>query len=348
MTFIELARKILEEEKRPLSAEEMWELALKKGYDEWINSKGKTPTATLGAQIYVHMRDRKNSPFIKMDVRPRRFFLNYLPNPQVGDDSSKPDNVKTITSPKKPRYLELNLHPLLAYYAQYYLKAYTRTIQHHKSDKKEFGEWVHPDMVGCYFPIDEWKPEVIEFSATIGNISIKLFSFEIKRALSFSNLRESFFQTVSNSSWANESYLVAAEISADEDFQNELRRLSTSFGIGVIKLDVNEPDSSEVLFPAEYKEYLDWDMINKLTSMNEDFKGFIKRIKIDISSKEVRKEKYDKVLSVEELIRGLNSKTVSTLSFSEQTRVAGLNKDAAWMSEDFDEPLPDEFWTGTE
>lgn len=33
---------------------------------------------------------------------------------------------------------------------------------------------------------------------------------------------------------------------------------------------------------------------------------------------------------------------------SSQTRVPGLNRGAAWMSEDFDEPLPDEFWTGAE
>ena len=45
----------------------------------------------------------------------------------------------------------------------------TPTIQHSRSDKKEFGEWIHPDMVGCYFPIDDWKPEVVEFSASIGS-----------------------------------------------------------------------------------------------------------------------------------------------------------------------------------
>jgi prevent-host-death family protein len=29
-------------------------------------------------------------------------------------------------------------------------------------------------------------------------------------------------------------------------------------------------------------------------------------------------------------------------------RVAGLNPGAIWTSDDFDEPLPDEFWIGTE
>jgi antitoxin (DNA-binding transcriptional repressor) of toxin-antitoxin stability system len=29
-------------------------------------------------------------------------------------------------------------------------------------------------------------------------------------------------------------------------------------------------------------------------------------------------------------------------------RVAGLHRGAAWMSEDFDEPLPNEFWLGSD
>lgn len=31
---------------------------------------------------------------------------------------------------------------------------------------------------------------------------------------------------------------------------------------------------------------------------------------------------------------------------SKQKRVAGLNRGAIWMSDDFDESLPDEFWVG--
>jgi uncharacterized protein len=177
-----------------------------------------------------------------------------------------------------------------------------QTIQHAKSAKWEFSEWIHPDIVGCYFPLDEWRPEVFDLSSAIGNISIKLFSFELKRELNFSNLRESFFQAVSNSSWANEGYLVASVISNDEDFRNELKRLSTSFGIGIIQINVDDPDSTEVVFPAKLKEYLDWDTVNKLT-INSDFKEFLKRVKIDISSKEIRKEQYDKVVTKEDLVK---------------------------------------------
>jgi len=30
----------------------------------------------------------------------------------------------------------------------------------------------------------------------------------------------------------------------------------------------------------------------------------------------------------------------------DRERIAGLHQGAAWVSDDFDEPLPDEFWTG--
>ena len=97
------------------------------------------------------------------------------------------------------------------------------------------------------------------------------------------------------------SYLVAADISDEEDFIDELKRLSTSFGIGIIKLDLHDPDSSEIVFPSNNREYLDWDTINKLSSMNPDFREFLKRIKTDLSSQEIRKEKYDKVMDKETL-----------------------------------------------
>jgi hypothetical protein len=131
-------------------------------------------------------------------------------------------------------------------------------------------------------------------------VTISLFSFELKRELNFGNLRSSFFQTVSNSTWANESYLVAAEISNEEEFTKELTRLSSAFGIGVIKLNIEEPDSTEIILPAKIRETLDWDTIDKLT-MNNDFTEFLTRIKIDISSKKVHAKEYDKVFDNEEL-----------------------------------------------
>lgn len=234
-------------------------------------------------------------------------YLNENKLAEIGDTEIK-EVLKTdnkyeehiSTQNRQLNYLEKDLHPFLSYYVFHHLKCFTKTISHSKSDKKGFGEWVHPDMVGCIFPLNEWKKEVIDFSRAIGNVSIKIISFEIKRELNFNNLRESFFQCVSNSSWANESFLVAAEISDKDDFKNELKRLSTSFGIGIIKLIIKDPDLSETILPASNKENLDWDTINKLT-INPDFKGFLDRIQKDISKNEIYREKYDKIYDIEKL-----------------------------------------------
>lgn len=301
MTFLELAERVLREAMRPLTANEIWTLATEKGYDKQLKSQGKTPWATLGAQMYVNAKDNPKSSFAQTDSRPKKFYLKSQAD-QLDLSETAISKEPTVVKKKRFDFLEKDLHSYLTYYAYYHLHCYTKTINHSQSSKKEFGEWVHPDIVGCYFPLDDWKQEVYELSSSIGNISIRLLSFELKRELSFGNLRESFFQTVSNSTWANESYLVAAEVSEEVEFRSELSRLSTSFGIGVIKLNLEDPHSSEIIFPPKYREALDWETINKLT-MNADFKEFISTVKIDITSRKIHKKEYDQVQDIETLKR---------------------------------------------
>lgn len=299
MTFLELAERTLREENKPLTAIEIWNIATNKGYDKQLNSQGKTPWATLGAQIYVSSKDDAKSKFAKTDSRPKKFYLKAMASQIDLEDTTLPEDI-IRNKIKKFDFLEKDLHKYLAYFAYYHLNCYTKTIKHNISNKKEFGEWVHPDMVGCYFRMDDWKKEVYDFSSSIGVRGILIYSFELKRELSFTNLRESFFQCVSNSSWANESYLVAARISENEDFMEELTRLSTSFGIGVIELNMEDPDSSEIIIPAKYKQDLDFETINKL-AMNSDFKDFLETVKIDLTSKKIHKKEYDFVDKIENL-----------------------------------------------
>ncbi|MBU2947413.1 HTH domain-containing protein [Zobellia uliginosa] len=304
MTYHGLAENILEQNDKPLTANEIWKLAVNQGLDDQLNSSGKTPWATLGSRLYVIARDNPDSPFKTVGKRPKRF---YLKNKKYNIDFKEYEEGKTeeetdISLPNPViSYLEKDLHHFLTHFGFYNLNCYCKTINHSKSEKKSFGEWVHPDMVGCVFPIDEWHNEVLELSSAVGNTSVKFISFELKKELNLSTLREKFFQTVSNSSWANESYIVAAEISQNEDFLSELSRLSSSFGVGVIKIDVEDPNSSKILYSATNRENLDWETMNKLTVMNKDFMQFVKRVRIDLKSNEIRKEKYDKILDEEQL-----------------------------------------------
>jgi hypothetical protein len=304
MTFLELAERILKETKKPLSVSEIWAHATKIKLTSELGSQGKTPAATLGAQLHVSARDNENSPFATVGSRPMKFYLKklkYSKEDLAEDLEIEEDLTHTMG------YSERDLHAVLSYFIFFHLNAFSKTLDHKKSTKKEFGEWVHPDVVACYFPIEEWKPEVYDFSMALKDTPIHLMSFEIKRQLNFSNLRESFFQAVSNSSWAHEGYLVTSVISEEKEFTDELKRLSNSFGIGVISLDIEDPDNCEVLIPARDQEYLDWETINKL-AINPDFKEFLKRVKKDIESKEIRKEWYDKVESRESLIKFFKDK----------------------------------------
>ena len=44
--------------------------------------------------------------------------------------------------------------------------------------------------------------------------------------------------------------------------------------------------------------------INKIAEINPNFKEFLKRIKIDLNSKEIRKEKFDDISDIESLMKG--------------------------------------------
>lgn len=303
MTFLELADHVLKETKRPLSVSEIWDYAIKQELTLELGSQGKTPEATLGAQLHVNARDNKNSLFATIGSRPKKFYLKSLKYDKgllIEEDLEANGEIDDTL-----KYAEKDLHPILAYFIYYHMKAHSKTLDHKKTSKKHYGEWIHPDMVACYFSIDELKPEVYDLIRSINKSPVRFFSFEIKKKLSFGNLRESFFQAVSNSSWAHESYLVTSDISEEKEFTEELFRLCNSFGIGVILLDIDDPDDSDIIIDADAKDTIDVDTIDKL-AINPDFKEFLVRVKKDVESKEIRKEWYDKVETKETLIKLFN------------------------------------------
>ncbi len=303
ISFKHLAYKILKETSKPMTPTEIWEYAKRNNYDSLVSSKGKTPERSIGARMYVDMNKNPDSKFIKIEeAKPRKFFLKELAS-EAEINRIREKEKEDVEEPEgNTKYSERDLHPFLTYFADTFMNIHTKTIYHERSTKSSYAQWLHPDIVGVNFPIDEWHKEVLEFGMQFGSQLVKIYSFELKKELTFSNLRESFFQTVSNSSWANEGYLVAAKVSRDDEFLNELKRLSTAFGIGIIELDIEDPDSSSVLFPARYKPDLDWETINKITVQNPDFKKFIRRVKNDLNSHEVIKQMYDKVYEAEALI----------------------------------------------
>ena len=305
---LEFAEKVLETCDIPLIYQDIWKKGIEMGLDKVLSTTGKTPWQTLGARLFCEVRDNPNSKFTKVGKRPAKFFLKskmHLLSVETIENIDKEENV--LIKKDNTSYTERQLHPLLTYFA-YTNTSFnngkailTKTIFHEKSKKDGLNEWIHPDIVGVYIPIEDWNSEIIELNKIVNSNSIELLSFEMKKEINRSNYREYFFQAVSNSSWANEGYLVAARITEDDELMNELERLSSAFGIGIIKLDLDDVDSSTVIFHSKKKKELDWETMNKLCEINSDFKKFIQDVKIDFDSKRIHKSEYDEILSEPEI-----------------------------------------------
>ncbi|HHE32890.1 MAG TPA: hypothetical protein ENL07_09800 [Chlorobaculum parvum] len=301
-SFLDLAYDVLKVATQPLTYQEVWQAGKEDGLTDKIKTSGKTPWQSLGAQLYVEVRDNEDSRFMKVGKRPARFFLKNRASELASDAVAKIEKEESKKKEKTTGYHERDIHPLLTYFAYANpsfnrgRSIFTKTIFHERSQRSGYNEWIHPDIVGFYLPLDDWRPDVIEFNRLSDNNSLKLFSFEMKKSLTKANYREAYFQAVSNSSWAHEGYLVAAEILQDDEFLAELERLASSFGIGIIHLDPIDIDSSTILYPAMVRDVLDWETINKLCEQNTDFEKFLQDVKIDFESKKIHRAEFDEVV----------------------------------------------------
>lgn len=316
-TFLDIIERTIEKVGTPLSATEIWEKANQLRITSDFVTTGKTPWNTIAAYCYTDINNNGvNSKIIQTSERPAQFFLRRLaPSADLDKLQKQRDGAqaeKEKTEQKK--FHERDIHPVLVAYANAdtHFKANVKTIRHENSSKSTKGqnEWLHPDLVGVYFPFREYKPETLDIQKHLSISSIKLFSFELKLNLNFSNLRQYYFQAVSNSSWANEGYLAALNIDDDPAFRDEIRRLNNAFGIGLIKLNPENVYESEILFPSRINPEIDWDTVNRLANENTDFSDFLKLITEDCKLEKV-KSQYDKILKPEELTKYIQDKGIS-------------------------------------
>ncbi len=297
MIYRELAKKVLEQAERPLSVKEIFEKACEMGLDKECND-GKILPHSLGSQLGEHdiSNDKKQfyvarkeggAFFYWLKSREREFPPQETPDAKEEDD----EQIECSDAAKKQKnsFHERVLHPLLVKFLSEdpNFKLLCKTIRHEECKKGEGGEckWNYPDIVGVYFPYNKYFPyngyeeETLKFLHHTGQKRHKLFSFELKKELSLSIYKESYFQAVSNSTWANEGYLVVFGIKDKykDKVLDELKRLNQSFGIGVIKLE-SEISNSKILLPAKERE-IDIPTLNMLIEQSpKDFKPFMEKI----------------------------------------------------------------------
>lgn len=185
-------------------------------------------------------------------------------------------------SPSKEKYLERDLHKLFCTYLRDKQDIFAKTIFHEKSTNRDREQkWVHPDIIGIQYSGLYTDAAKSLLRAVDTQKSVSIYSFEMKREINTDyDLKECFFQALSNSSWANKGYLVAYYI--NEDLKQEMERLNEAFGIGIILLQAHREDT-KILFEAREKE-IDYTTLDKLCKINPDVNIFIEKLNLVLNA----------------------------------------------------------------
>lgn len=273
MTIKEAILKSLEDMKGLVNSVQVYQHIVNNSYYSF--EVGKTPASTVSALLGDFIRNG--------DTRMKRIkgkggvFLYYLTKHEqnIGSVVLTETILEATKTIAKKTFKERDLHKLLSSYLEN-IGIYSKTIFHEqsRSTKDSNQKWIHPDMVGISFLKLQTKESQTLLKAVKQEDTFKISSYELKKEINTDyELKKSFFQAVSNSSWAHYGYLVAFEIA--DSLLDEIERLSQSFGIGVIELKAN-PYESKVLYPSKYKE-LDFKTVDKLCNINPDFRVFIEK-----------------------------------------------------------------------
>ncbi len=310
-----------------MSVKEIFEKACEMGLDKECND-GKILSHSLGSQLGKHNIKEEDKQFYVARKEGKTFFYwlkscerEFPPQETSNAEDDEQSECSGTAKKQKNSFDERVLHPLLVKFLSEdpNFRLLCKTIRH-KECKKGKGcecKWNYPDIVGVYFPYNMYFPynkyeeETLKFLHHTGQKRHKLFSFELKKDLSLSVLKESYFQAVSNSTWANEGYLVVFE-EIEDKVLGELRRLNQSFGIGVIKLE-SEISNSKILLPAKERE-IDIPTLNMLIEQSPgDFKPFMGRINKQIEKgldTPIEMEGFDKVLNNEAMQEYIKDKGI--------------------------------------
>ena len=176
---------------------------------------------------------------------------------------------------------EHELYPILSHFLELEgeYNIYSKRIDERRSKNnrgKNGNKWLYPDLVAMEDLTANWHDKVKDCVQKYPDKKAKIWSFEVKLLINRSNVRETFFQAVSNSSWAHYGYLVAAELV--DSAKRELQILSSLHGIGFILLDPKTSDKRRIVIPAKERTEIDWDTANRLVEENQDFKDFIEGV----------------------------------------------------------------------
>ncbi|WP_033407711.1 COG2958 family protein [Uliginosibacterium gangwonense] len=228
------------------------------------------------------------------EERPRHYYWSELDAATEVEVAEAP--ASSAASDTARQLAECDLYPMIMDYLRAEQDVYAMRIDEKRSSNKSgsgANEWLHPDMVGLEDLSSDWGRPLRDCVKVMAEQCLRLWSFEAKLLLNRSNARKSYFQAVSNSSWAHMGYLVAARIEGDGTLK-ELRMLAATHGIGVMLLDTETPTESQIIIPARERQQIDWEMCNRLAEENPDFVEFLARVRRFHQTREINRNDWAK------------------------------------------------------
>lgn len=222
---------------------------------------------------------KRNCPSItvKKNEKGRQIFC-FVGNGS-SDGNVPVDPWNKTSPPAKKTISELELYPLVATYLKTKGIRVMRLDEKAGSNNKGRGgnRWLYPDLVGIENLTDGYERAVMDCVGEDKEKMAKLVSVEVKIKINRSTVRESFFQAVSNSTWAHSGYLVTSEIHG-KDTKEELQILNGLHGIGLIELDVDHPEKSQIVYSSHERGNIDWNTTNRICQQNKEFEAYLEKV----------------------------------------------------------------------
>lgn len=234
----------------------------------------------LVAEISSNRKTLEKRGLKTTEERPRKYYYTTQTDQDEIEDAESQKSSGSSVQRDTTNLLEHDLYPMLSSFLWAEFGIYSKRIDEKRSSNTRGAngnKWLYPDLVAMEDLTADWDQKIKDCVQQYSGKKTKLWSFEVKLLINRSNVRQTFFQAVSNSSWANYGYLVAAELEGS-DTKRELQILSALHGIGFILLDAKTPVESQVLIPARERTEIDWDAANRLIEENRDFKDFIEEV----------------------------------------------------------------------
>ncbi|MCF2901863.1 HrgA protein [Pseudoalteromonas sp. OFAV1] len=252
--------------------------------------------AEIGSQKSILKKKERNIHWHDEPKKRRVYWYgdhDFLPD--VKEDTANNSEINNINDSESPDDgwdgREETLYPLFNKYLYEYQDIYPLRIDEKRSKNRRGNggnEWLHPDIVALNPIAKKWMGNVMDCANMNNGELVNLWSFEVKKQLTTGNVRKHYFQAVSNSSWANYGYLVAISIESKEALL-ELKMLHALHGIGVIVLDIDDIEGTEILLPAKKREQVDWESVNRLSQENKDFNEFVNNISDYLKTSRIRR-----------------------------------------------------------